>query len=101
MKKILLAVLAVIMMVNIALAEEGALSIPFATIGEAMASDGYTGIAGGNDEHFVAVLELDGVYFRVVADMDDEARTLSQATLEYTETGKTGRITSILRSRPA
>ena len=85
MKKILLAVLAVIMMVNIALAEEGAFSVPFATIGEAMASDGYTGIAGGNDEHFVAVLELDGVYFRVVADMDDEARTLSQATLEYTD----------------
>ncbi len=84
MKKFLLAVLAVIMMVNIALAEEGALSIPFATIGEAMASDGYTGIAGGDDNHFVAVLELDGIYFRVVADMDDEARRLSQATLEHT-----------------
>ena len=40
MKKFLLAVLAVIMMVSIALAEEGTFPIPLATIGEAMASDG-------------------------------------------------------------
>ena len=85
MRKFLLAVLAVIMAVSNALAEEGAFSIPFATIGEAMASEGYTGIAGGNDEHYAAVLELDGVYFRVVADVDDEARRLSRATLEYTD----------------
>ena len=85
MKKFLLAVLAVIMMVSIALAEEGTFPIPLATIGEAMASEGYTGIAGGNDEHYAAVLELDGVYIRVVADVDDEARRLSQATLEYTD----------------
>ena len=85
MKKFLLAVLAVIMMISIALAEEGTFLIRFATIGEAMTSEGYTGIAGGDDEHYAAVLERDGVYFRVVADMDDEARRLSQVTMEYTD----------------
>ena len=85
MKKFLLAVLAVMIMVSIALAEEGTFLIRFATIGEAMTSEGYTGIAGGDDEHYAAVLERDGVYFRVVADMDDEARRLSQVTMEYTD----------------
>ena len=85
MKKFLLAVLAVMIMVSIALAEEGTFLIRFATIGEAMTLEGYTGIAGGDDEHYAAVLERDGVYFRVVTDMDDEARRLSQVTMEYTD----------------
>ena len=82
MKKILLVLLALVMMANIALSEEGVASISFTTIGDAMASEGYTGVAGGDDEHYVAVVELDGRYFREVADVDDEARRLGDATLE-------------------
>ena len=60
-------------------------ALTFATIGEAMASEGYTGIAGGNDEHYVVVVELDGAYLRVVAYVDDEARRLGEATLDYVD----------------
>ena len=92
MKKVLLAMLVlVVMMAGIALAEESA-SVPeepivlsFATIGEAMASEGYTGITGGNAEHYAAVVEQNGEYLRVVANVDDEARRLIEATLEYVD----------------
>ena len=57
----------------------------FMTIGEAMASDGYTGIAGGDEEHYIVVVEQDGEYVRLVADLDDEARELSEKTLEYVD----------------
>ena len=59
--------------------------LSFATIGDAMASEGYTGVAGCDDQHFVAVVEKDGSYIRLVAEMDDEARRLSEATLEYVD----------------
>ena len=66
-------------------AEEGTGSAPvtaeasgklYATIGDAMASEGYTGIVCGDQEHFVVVVELDGTYLRVVADIsvDTEPR---------------------------
>ena len=60
-------------------------ALSFATIGEAMASDGYTGIAGGDNEHYVAVVERNGAYLRVVANVDDEARRLGDATLEFVD----------------
>lgn len=60
-------------------------ALTFATIGEAMASEGFTGIAGGDDEHYVAVVEQNGAYLRVVAFVDDEARMLSEATLEFVD----------------
>ena len=60
-------------------------ALSFATIGEAMASEGYTGIAGGDDQHYVVAVELDGAYIRLVADVDDEARRLAEATLEYVD----------------
>ena len=88
MKKILLAVLAVLalaMMAGITLAEEGAVPVPFATIGEAVSSDGFTGVQGSDEEHCVAVVEMDGKYIRLVADMDEEAKKLGGATLEYTD----------------
>ncbi|MBR3740383.1 MAG: hypothetical protein IKN04_07960 [Clostridia bacterium] len=59
--------------------------LTFATIGDAMNAEGYTGIAGGDDEHYVAVVELDGAYLRVVAKVDDEARRLGDATLDYVD----------------
>ena len=59
--------------------------LTFATIGDAMNAEGYTGIACGDDEHYVVVAELDGTYLRVVADVDEEARRLSEATLEYVD----------------
>lgn len=85
MKKILLVVLALVLMASAALADEASAAAPFATVGEAMASEGYTGIAGGNDEHYVVVVELDGAYLRLVADVDDEARRLGEATLDYVD----------------
>ena len=37
------------------------------------------------NEHYVAVVELDGAYFRVAANVDDEARRPIDATLEYVD----------------
>ena len=77
-----------------AFAEEGTGSMPdtaetsvvlFATIGDAMASEGYTGIVCGDNEHYVVVVEQNGIYLRMVANMDDEARRLGDATLEYVD----------------
>lgn len=85
MKKVLLVVLALVLMAGVALADEASPAVPFATVGEAMASEGYTGIAAGNDEHFVVVVEEDGRYLRLVADVDDEARRLGEATLNYVD----------------
>ncbi len=60
-------------------------SLLFATIGEAMASEGYTGIAGSDSEHYVAVVRQDDAYIRLVADLDEKAKELSDATLEYVD----------------
>ena len=60
-------------------AEPAALS--FATIGDAMDAEGFTGVAGGDDAHYVAVVKLNDAYLRVVANVDNEARRLSEATL--------------------
>ena len=59
--------------------------LTFATIGDAMSAEGFTGIAGGDDEHYAAVVKLNGTYLRVVANVDDEARRLGEATLEYAD----------------
>ena len=66
--------------------EEPAVS-SFATIGDAMVSEGYTGIIGGDDQHFVVAVEKDGSYIRLITDLDDEARRLAEATLEYEDAG--------------
>ena len=60
-------------------------SPPFDTIGDAMEAEGYTGIAGSDEEHFVVVVEMDGEYIRLCADLDEEAIRLSGATLDYTD----------------
>ncbi|MBQ8305336.1 MAG: hypothetical protein IJX90_03860 [Blautia sp.] len=54
----------------------------FATLGEAMESDGYEGISGGGEEHFLVVVEQEGKYFRVVAEMDEEGKKLNDAIAE-------------------
>ena len=59
--------------------------LSFATIGEAMTSEGFTGVIGGDDQHYVVAMEKDGAYIRLVADLDDEARRLGEATLEYVD----------------
>ena len=58
-------------------------ALTFATVGDAMASEGYTGIAGGDEDHHILVVEQDGAYLRLVADLDDEARRLFDATMTY------------------
>ena len=59
--------------------------LSFETIGDAMASEGYTGIACGDDQHFVVVVKQDDSYIRMVADLDEKAKELGEATLEYTD----------------
>ena len=57
MKKILLAVLVLVMLAGAALAQETA-RFSFATLGDAMASESYTGIASGDDQrnNYIEVL---------------------------------------------
>ena len=81
-RKVLLAMLALALLISIAFAEEGP---AFATIGDAMASEGYTGIYMGDSQHVVVVVKLDDAYIRLVADMDDKARELNEATMGYTD----------------
>lgn len=57
--------------------------LSFATIGDAMDAEGYTGIAGGDDQHYVVAVEKDGAWIRLVADVDDEARRLGEETVNY------------------
>ena len=84
MKKILLAVLVLVMLAGAALAQETA-GFSFATLGDAMASESYTGIAGGDDQHFNVVVTLNGAPRRLTADLDDKARELAEGTLESVE----------------
>ena len=42
-------------------------------------------MACGDDQHYVVAMEKDGAYIRLVADLDDEARRLGEATLEYVD----------------
>ena len=62
--------------------------LSFATIGEALDSESFTGVIGANDQNYVAVVEKDGAYIRLVAELDDEARRLSEATLENPDADK-------------
>ncbi len=88
MKKLTSTILALALLLafgGLAVAEEAPMpaALSFATIGEAMSSNSYIGIAGGDEEHFVVAVERDGSYVRLVADLDDRARELDNATLEY------------------
>ena len=65
-----------------AFAEEEQAAPLFATIGEAMEADGYTGMAAGYAENYVVIVERDGKYIRVVAEMDEEGRQLNDAISE-------------------
>lgn len=91
MKKLIAIILALILTLGCAaLAEEasvpaGAGALSFATVGEAMNAEGFTGIAGGDDRHCVVAVERDGSYFRLVADMDEESIRLYEATLDYVD----------------
>ena len=89
MKKLTAIILALILALGCtALAEEEAIpaeASTFATIGEAMESEGYTGIASGDDQHFVVVVKSGDSYFRLVANIDEKAKELGNATLEYTD----------------
>ena len=69
----------------VASADDTAAFVPFATIGEAMASEGYTGIAGGDEQHYAVVVKTENAYIRLVADLDEKAEELSGATLEYVD----------------
>lgn len=68
-----------------ALADGEADMIPFATIGEAMDAESFTGVAGSIGDQFVVMVKADGKYIRLVADLDEKAGELSDATQDYTD----------------
>lgn len=86
-RKIAAVLLAAALCLGAALAEEPA-AASFATIGEAMASEGFTGVAGSDEEHYVVAVEKDGAYIRLVADLDDEARRLGDEIVKYEDAEK-------------
>ena len=86
-RKIAAILLAAALCLGAALAEEPA-AASFATIGEAMASEGFTGVAGSDEQHYVVAVEKDGAYIRLVADLDDEARRLGEEILNYEDAEK-------------
>ena len=86
-RKIAAILLAAALCLGAALAEEPA-AASFATIGEAMASEGFTGVAGSDEEHYVVAVEKDGAYIRLVADLDDEARRLGEEIVKYEDAEK-------------
>ena len=86
-RKIAAVILAAALCLGAALAEEPA-AVSFATIGEAMASEGFTGVAGSDEQHYVVAVEKDGAYIRLVADLDDEARRLGDEIVKYEDAEK-------------
>ena len=94
MKKVLLVMLAMVMLTSTVFAEEGIDSTPisaetykgeWATIGEALASEEYTGIRGSDEEYCVVVVKPDDTYIRLVAELDEKAKELNTATMEYVD----------------
>ena len=94
MKKVLLVMLALVMLTSTVFAEEGIDSTPvsaetykgeWATIGEALASEEYTGIRGSDEEYCVVVMKPDDTYIRLVAELDEKAKELNTATMEYVD----------------
>ena len=51
----------------------------FGTLGQAMEEANYDGVAGGDEDRFAILVEKDGVYYRVVALLDEEAKALNEA----------------------
>ena len=51
----------------------------FATVGEAMEAEGFTGLAGGYNEHYAVIVELEGRIIRAVAEVDEKFKELDNA----------------------
>ena len=94
MKKVLLVMLALVILTSTVFAEEGIDSTPgsaetykgeWATIGEALASEEYTGIRGSDEEYCVVIVKPDDTYIRLVAELDEKAKELNTATMEYVD----------------
>jgi len=62
--------------------------LPFATIGDAMAAECYTGVSGGDEDHVVVGVEMNGEYLRLVANLDEKAKELNEATLNFIDFDK-------------
>ena len=54
----------------------------FATVGEALESEGFTGMYSTYGDYYVAVVEIDGQFVRVVAELDETALKLSDAVMD-------------------
>ena len=83
MKKVLIAILALVMMLSYGLAEEGSIDIPFATIGEAKAAEEFTGLAGSDEQHYVAIVKAGDSYIRLVTNLDEKAYELGFAPITF------------------
>ena len=54
----------------------------YATVGDALAAAGEFPVAGGEDDYYAVVTQVNGTYYRSVAETDDTYRELQQAAWE-------------------
>lgn len=54
----------------------------YATVGDALAAAGENPIAGGEEDYYAVVTEIEGKYYRSVAEADDHYRELQRAVWE-------------------
>ena len=54
----------------------------YATVGDALAAAGEFPVAGGEDDYYAVVTQVNGKYYRSVAETDDTYRELQQAAWE-------------------
>lgn len=76
----LLLVLAILLNACGVLAAEAEPAFP--TFGDAVAAAGEEPVIGGNSEYMAVIVPVDGQYYRVVANLDDQAKELDAAISE-------------------
>ena len=82
MKRIILAFLSLVLLCAAFTASAEANEPLYATVGDALAAAGEFPIAGGEDDYYAVVTEVNGKYYRSVAETDDRYRELQQAVWE-------------------
>lgn len=82
MKRIISAFLSLVLLCAAFTASAEANEPLYATVGDALAAAGEFPIAGGEDDYYAVVTEVNGTYYRSVAETDDRYRELQQAVWE-------------------
>lgn len=84
MKKIVALILSVMLLCVSFTALAETMEPLYATVGDALAAAGENPIAGGEDDYYAVVTEVDGKYYRSVAETDDIYTELQEAIWEAT-----------------